>query len=339
MQKGSSMKKPNIMTVLVFLTGLLCIVSLFFFSWSTYRQIISTEKDVDAVSEQITGKQCEIHEAQDKYTSAVDQAQSNIDRLKQKEKNLSEKDTKEKAEVSAESSSKPSVFNEENTSVFSDSSATSSGLGHIVGIDPGHQSENVDMSALEPNGPGSSEMKAKCSTGTQGSYTGVPEYELNLEISLLLKDALEAKGYQVVMTRTDNDTAISNMERAQYIAAQGAEIYVRIHANGDDSHTTSGALTMCPSPSNPYVAQLSEPSAKLSQDILDSYCAATGFQNLGVQYYDNMTGINWSTVPVTILEMGFMTNENDDTKMNNPEFQQTMVTGIVNGIDTYFAAS
>jgi len=34
-----------------------------------------------------------------------------------------------------------------------------------------------------------------------------------------------------------------------------------------------------------------------------------------------------------------MTNENDDTKMNNPEFQQTMVTGIVNGIDTYFAAS
>ena len=71
------------MTVLVFLTGLLCIVSLFFFSWSTYRQIISTEKDVDAVSEQITAKQSEIHEAQEKYTSAVDQAQSNIDRLKQ----------------------------------------------------------------------------------------------------------------------------------------------------------------------------------------------------------------------------------------------------------------
>ena len=104
------MKKPNIMTVLVFLTGLLCIVSLFFFSWSTYRQIISTEKDVDAVSEQITAKQSEIHEAQEKYTSAVDQAQSNIDRLKQKEKNLSQKDTKEKAEVSAESSSKPSVL-------------------------------------------------------------------------------------------------------------------------------------------------------------------------------------------------------------------------------------
>lgn len=330
------MKKTNIMTILLFLTGLLCIVSVLFFTWNTYNQIISTEKDVDTVSSQIAAKQREINEAQEKYTSAVDEVQANISHLKQKEKNLSGKSTKEKADVPDKKSSQPSVFSQES---LSDSNNTSSGQGHIIGIDPGHQSENVDMSALEPNGPGSSDMKAKCSTGTQGSYTGVPEYELNLEVSLQLRDALEQKGYQVVMTRTDNETAISNMERAQYVASQGAEIYVRIHANGDDSHTASGALTMCPSPNNPYVAQLSEPSARLSQCILDSYCAATGFQNLGVQYYDNMTGINWSTVPVTILEMGFMTNENDDTQMNNADFQKTMVAGIVNGIDSYFAAN
>ena len=76
------------------------------------------------------------------------------------------------------------------------------------------------MSAPEPNGPGSSEMKAKCTSGTQGTYSGVPEYQLNLEVSLQLKDELEQRGYQVVMTRTDNETAISNMERAQYAAAQ-----------------------------------------------------------------------------------------------------------------------
>lgn len=43
------------------------------------------------------------------------------------------------------------------------------------------------MSAPEPNGPGSSEMKAKCTSGTQGTYSGVPEYQLNLEVSLQLK--------------------------------------------------------------------------------------------------------------------------------------------------------
>ena len=37
---------------------------------------------------------------------------------------------------------------------------------HIIGIDPGHQGPNVDMSDLEPLGPGSTEMKAKASTGT-----------------------------------------------------------------------------------------------------------------------------------------------------------------------------
>lgn len=40
--------------------------------------------------------------------------------------------------------------------------------GRKVAIDPGHQGSWVDMSAQEPNGPGSSEMKARCSTGTQG---------------------------------------------------------------------------------------------------------------------------------------------------------------------------
>lgn len=333
------MKKPSMISVLLFLTGLLCIVALFFFNKSTLDRITTTEQEVDAVSEQITAKHDEIKQAVDKYTSAIDTVQSNIDRMKQKQQTVSQKKTKEKAEVEEETTSKPSVFSQNNTSSSSGTSVFSSGSegnSHIIGIDPGHQSESVDMSALEPNGPGSSEMKAKCSTGTQGSYSGVPEYQLNLEVSLQLRDELEQRGYQVVMTRTDNETAISNMERAQYVAAEGAEIYVRIHANGDDSHTASGALSMSPSQNNPYIPQLFDESNRLSQCIIDSYCAATGFQNLGVQYYDNMTGINWSTVPVTILEMGFMTNQNDDLKLNDAEFQKTMVQGIANGIDSYF---
>lgn len=124
-----------------------------------------------------------------------------------------------------------------------DDTTSSASNGHIVGIDPGHQGENVDMSATEPNGPGSSTMKAKASTGTRGSFSGLPEYQLNLDVSLLLKDILERRGYQVVMTRTDNDAAISNKERAELVASQGAEICVRIHANGDDSADVSGALS------------------------------------------------------------------------------------------------
>ena len=60
------------------------------------------------------------------------------------------------------------------------------------------------------------------------------------------------------MTREDNDTAISNSERALKVAQEGGDIYVRIHANGSEDSSVNGALGMCPSQANPYVPHLYE---------------------------------------------------------------------------------
>ncbi|MFR8118749.1 MAG: N-acetylmuramoyl-L-alanine amidase family protein [Lachnospira sp.] len=49
-----------------------------------------------------------------------------------------------------------------------------------------------------------------------------------------------------------------------------------------------------------------------------------------------MTGINWSTNPVALLELGFMTNPTDDANMQDDTYQQLMVRGIADGIDAYF---
>ena len=210
--------------------------------------------------------------------------------------------------------------------------------GKKIAIDPGHQGPNVDMSDLEPMGPGSQEMKAKASSGTQGRYTNVPEYELTLNISKQLRSELENRGYEVVLTREDHDTAISNSERALMAAETGSDIYVRIHANGSEDPTANGAMTMVPSAENPFVGALHPKSYALGEAVINAYCQASGMENDGVQLYDNMTGINWSQIPVIILEMGYMTNEQDDVNMQDPEYEKKMVEGIANGIDQYFAA-
>ncbi|GAA6410707.1 hypothetical protein K040078D81_48240 [Blautia hominis] len=211
--------------------------------------------------------------------------------------------------------------------------------GRKVAIDPGHQGPGADTGGTEPLGPGSEEMKDKFASGTQGVYTGVPEYELTLAVSMQLQEELKTRGYEVIMTREDNDTAVSNVERAQIAAENGAQILVRIHADGSEDNSANGAMTMIPSADNPYVGQLHEESSRLGEEIINAYCQATGIKNNGVRLYDNMTGINWSTVPVTILEMGFMTNQSDDERMQDPEMQKNMVQGIADGIDAYFVTA
>ena len=208
--------------------------------------------------------------------------------------------------------------------------------GLIVAIDPGHQGPHVDMSAKEENGPGSGEMKAKATGGTTGAYTDLPEYQLNLDVALKVRDLLEERGYQVVMAREDNDTAISNKERAHLANEAGADVCVRIHANGSEDPSVQGALCLVMSPDNPYAGQLYEESNRLAESVLAAYCDATGFANQGVVTNDTMTGLNWSEIPVMILEMGFMTNEHDDTKMADAAFQDVMAKSIADGIDAYF---
>ncbi|MFR4776287.1 MAG: N-acetylmuramoyl-L-alanine amidase family protein, partial [Lachnospira sp.] len=206
--------------------------------------------------------------------------------------------------------------------------------GDIICIDPGHQSRGNN--GKEPEGPGSHTMKTKVAGGTGGVVSGVPEYQLTLTIGMMLKTELQNRGYTVVMTRESNDVDISNKERADIATAAGAAATIRIHADGVDSASASGASVLVPGSSNPYIPELAGSSSQLGSCIINSYCAATGMKNRGVVGSDNMTGINWSTNPVALLELGFMTNPTDDANMQDDTYQQLMVRGIADGIDAYF---
>ena len=204
--------------------------------------------------------------------------------------------------------------------------------GTIV-IDPGHSA--VVAEGSEPLGPGSSEYKAADASGTSGVSTGVKEYELTLDISEQLKEELEARGYTVIMTRESNDVPISCIQRADVANNAGADAYVRVHANGSGDSSVTGAMTICTTPDSPYVPELYTASRQLSDCIIQKYCEATGCRSEGVWETDTMSGNNWSQVPVTIIEMGYMTNPEEDQLMETIDYQQKMVQGIANGIDQY----
>lgn len=203
-----------------------------------------------------------------------------------------------------------------------------------VAIDAGHQLHGD--SSTEPVGPGSSTKKAKVAGGATGVSTGVPEYRLTLDVAKKLRKELLNRGYDVYMIRSKNDVNISNKKRAVKANKSGSDIYIRIHGDSSESSSVTGASALYPSKSNPYVSKLSKKSYKLSKTIIDNYCEVTGIKNRGCVVRDDLTGTNWSKIPVTLIEMGFMSNSAEDRKMQKKSFQNKMAEGMADGIDAYF---
>lgn len=236
-------------------------------------------------------------------------------------------------ETEREPETKPQTPPEPQTKPQQSRKEKAPGEPYVICIDPGHQTnQNPD---LEPNGPGSSVMKKKVSDGTKGIASGIPEYAVNLQVALQLKDELEKRGYTVIMTRTENDVNISNAERAEIANRAEVDAFLRLHCDGSEAPSYHGISILCQTEWNPYNAEWHRESENLAKALITAMCAETGAKNNGLDERDDMTGINWCKVPTALVEMGYLTNSEEEQRLISPEYQQKLVRGMADGLDAY----
>ncbi|MGM9988917.1 MAG: N-acetylmuramoyl-L-alanine amidase [Bacillaceae bacterium] len=195
-------------------------------------------------------------------------------------------------------------------------------------IDPGHSS--IGNLEKEPVSPESTIMKAKDVQGATGIVTNTPEYEIVLNIGLLLREYLQHEGYDVVMTKTTVDTSLSNIERAEIGNEAKADLVIRLHCDSS-TEGVRGASILVPA-ANKFTKSYSEISRVYGEAILNTYCKELGIVNRGIVYRSDLTGFNWSKVPTVLIEMGFLSNPQEDRFLSNNENHSRIAEAISLGV-------
>lgn len=209
---------------------------------------------------------------------------------------------------------------------------TSAVADRIIVIDAGHGLNSYNKQ--EPIAPNSSETKIAFASGTRG--VNQTEEELNLSVALKLQKALEDKGAIVHMTRTEHESDMTNVDRAVFANELNADISVKIHADGNNSSNVHGVSVLVPGSQHITDSTLIEESRVAGELILDEFVKETNATNRGISVRNDLTGFNWTEVPIVLVEMGFMTNPEEDKLMETDEYQDKMVKGIVSGLEKYF---
>ncbi len=200
--------------------------------------------------------------------------------------------------------------------------------GFTICLDPGHGI--TSESKQEAVSPLSSETKPAYVSGAVGNSQ--TEEELNLAVAEKLKMKLEAKGASVIMTRTTHEAAVSNIERAEMANEAGADLCVRIHADGSENPNIHGVSVLVPAGSLLAAPEITGPSRAAAQSVHDAMIRATGAEDHGLVERTDLTGFNWSKVPVILVEMGFLSNAEEDAKMATDAYRETLAEGMYRGI-------
>ncbi|WP_200967326.1 N-acetylmuramoyl-L-alanine amidase [Insulibacter thermoxylanivorax] len=171
--------------------------------------------------------------------------------------------------------------------------------------------------------------------------TGLYEKEVNLDIALKVRDELERRGYDVIMTRT-TDTYLSLQERIMIAEQVKPDILVSIHANSFHRPDVKGTLVLYYDnrypqqryPASEAMIRLSPESRKLAEALLEAAVEAAGTVNRGL-LASSVYMVRMGSMPSALIETAFLSNPEDEQLLKTQEFREKMAVGIANGIERY----
>lgn len=157
---------------------------------------------------------------------------------------------------------------------------------------------------------------------------GVCEKNVNLSIVMKIKEMLEAQGATVLLTRPD-DTFVSLEYRYCFENIHPEAVFVSIHCNALAGNSSiSGMSAYCYTPGN-------EKSFDLAACVYSGALYATGAKDRGIKTLSDIKVVYYSTIPSVLIETGYLSSSAEFPLLTSPDYQDTIATGITNGILTY----
>lgn len=214
--------------------------------------------------------------------------------------------------------------------------------GVTVCIDAGHQENGRFVN--EPIGPGLTGSTSGKGGMAQGTKTNRRESIVCLEIGMLLRDELLRQGANVVMTREDQTTFHTNIERCEIAEAGGAQIMLRLHCNNSSNRSKRGIQVYGPLNSD-YAKAVADADTyrEMGQKLLDAMKTRVGMtlaNSTGmVRLNDNYVGNNWAKMMCFLVEMGYLSNPAEEYLLVTPVYQQWLAEGMADGVYEIAVAS
>lgn len=207
--------------------------------------------------------------------------------------------------------------------------------GVIVCIDAGHQLHS--MLSPEPMGPGLSGMSKAIGGMAQGVATGRKEHMVCIEVAYVLLNELHRQGATVLMTRSEVDQYVSNIDRDNVANDGNAHIMLRLHCDNNSKASKYGICIYAPCNSDYAKAVASSDEYKALGTIMlndmRNACGVPIANHTGhVALSDNYVGNNWAKMVCFLVEMGYMSNTSDDILLSVPDYQQRLAEGMCQGV-------